>query len=290
MWCSPPSNRSPLKTPVPNPKISFHSLLTTRRRRQPRSARRARRRLRTRAGRRAARGAGAARADASLLSAAPPEPVRAASASTASAIRRRPRATLVTSRVPPTRQQPLRAPGSPRQALPPHPRQAPRRARRRSRALYSAASAPAPGAGAVRSALRAPGSRFGPRTPPSILKVFSGLLRSESELLCYCSFLPPRLQLPQWLVPKARVLTWPQAVASGLTWLMALVAKAALLAVGARQRQTTLRWFVKMLIGGINMAETTQIYNTLQSVLLVNACLLVGVNGIGALLLLSIPN
>ena len=125
MWCSPPSNRSPLKTPVPNPKISFHSLLTTRRRRQPRSSRRARRRLRTRAGRRAAPGAGAARADASLLSAAPPEPVRAASASTASAIRRRPRATLVTSRAPPTRQQPLRAPGSPRQALPPHPRQAP---------------------------------------------------------------------------------------------------------------------------------------------------------------------
>jgi hypothetical protein len=38
------------------------------------------------------------------------------------------------------------------------------------------------------------------------------------------------------------------------------------------------------------MAETTQIYNTLQSVLLVNACLLVGVNGIGALLLLFIPN
>jgi len=33
------------------------------------------------------------------------------------------------------------------------------------------------------------------------------------------------------------------------------------------------------------MAETTQIYNTLQSVLLVNACLLVGVNRIRALLL-----
>ena len=39
MWCSPPSNRSPLKTPVPNPKISFHSLLTTRRRRRHRGIR-----------------------------------------------------------------------------------------------------------------------------------------------------------------------------------------------------------------------------------------------------------
>ena len=49
---------------------------------------------------------------------------------------------------------------------------------------------------------------------------------------------------------SAKGLTRRQAVASGLTWLMALVAKAALLAVGARQRQTTLRWFVKMVIFG----------------------------------------